>query len=557
MLRPEEGTAAQREPDLLERAWTALGAALTAPVGGPGRADLAAGACLLAVAAALIFAPALYIEHMPLDVFIQLDGAWRWASGQRPHVDFYTPVGGLWYVLLGTAHQLDGGDARLVLHASVLLMPFAALAAWVAVRDRLPALPRVLLWASLVLLAVSPRTLDSQLLSGVASYNRYGWGLATIAIAAVLLAPERERPRWPEGVVVAACLVALFFLKITYVGLVLGAVAVCAVAVPANRWAALGGAAAGLAGIGASLGLPSTRAYLADLARTTEAASGAGLLRFERVSKLVEGNLLTLVVVGGLAFALARTASTPEEERDGGRAVLGALLVALGALGVALQSHDAWVPPLLVCVAALFMALRTRGDGLLTRLGGAALCGLLAGALALDAQAVLRVLTPPAAAVPMVARADSPGAGILLPPGDPDRSMVGLVRSGTIPGDVFDNLAGQVWQVENPIILEDALELVERNGLAEARIASLTFSPPFAWLLGSPPPRGLPSWWDWQRTFGPADADRMPQILADSEVVLEPEVWNIEGIHDTARATLEAEFELRDQTALWKLWVRR
>lgn len=550
-----------RPPDLLDRAWAAFVAAMDAPARAWSRAD-AFGLGFLALAGvALAAAPVLYIEDLPLDLFVQLDGAQRWMAGQRPHVDFYTPVGSFWYALLGIAGAWSGGDPLLVLRSGLLLLPFVTLGAWVATRDRLPDLPRVSLAAFLAVLAVSPRTLDSWLISGVATYNRYGWAFAGLVMAAVLLAPERPAKRWPEALVVALSMVALFHLKVTYLALVGGVLAVALVAVPETRWITVVGGGLGGLGVGASLAAPSTRAYLADLGRAAEAAGGDGLLRMSRLVPELRANQLTLMLLLALGFVLARTSRGPDEERAASRAVLGAVAVAVGLVGVTIQSHDKWIPLLVLPLAMLFAAFRrrsiTRGErgALPTALAGVALCGTLLGDLGVDAQALARVPLPHAS-VPLVDR-DGPGRRIRIPAGAKPDGRLEMVIRGEITGFAYDNLQVTDWRLDNGRILEDAIDLLARNGLSDARIASLTFSATFPVLLGSPPPRHLPSWWDWKRTVGPADAPRMASMLSDSDVVLVPVVWNITGIADLGRPVLQSEFEVRDRTPLWTLWVRK
>lgn len=548
-----------RPPDVLDRAWAAFSSAARGPRETRlGRTDLAGVAVLGALASCIALGPAMFVEDMGLDLFIQLDGAWRWAQGQRPHVDFFTPVGVLWYAVLGLGWKLFGGDPTLCVKSNLIVLPFAAVAAWVATRDRLPALPRVLLAVMLTTLVFSPRTLDSWLITGTATYNRWGWALSGIAITAVVLPPAGSRSRWPETLVVALSLPVLFFVKVTYVGLVVGAIGVAALLVPATRWTGLGGGAAGLAAVALSTLHPFTRAYLADVGRAAESASGEGLFRVARLADLVSANQAAIEVALVAAIALARTSRGEVEERDANRVGLAAVLVAAGAVAIGIQSHDKAVPALVLPVAMLFAAFHARDaprPGICLPLTGVALCGLLAAHVGVEAQAIGRFSLPHADAIPMVAH--GPGRRIVSPFADPSKGRVHLVQEGELSGFAFDNFADAAWAVDNPIILGDALDLIARHGLERSRIASLTFSMPFPYLLGSPPPRHLPAWLDWERTIGPRDAERMPQMLSDSDVVLVPKVWMVQGVHDVSEAALARDFTLRDETALWVLWVRR
>jgi hypothetical protein len=61
--------------------------------------------------AALLIPGKTFVTTMPQDVFIFIDGAYRLAHGQVPHLDFQTPLGALGFVLpyLGLAISGDYG----------------------------------------------------------------------------------------------------------------------------------------------------------------------------------------------------------------------------------------------------------------------------------------------------------------------------------------------------------------------------------------------------------------------------------------------------------------
>lgn len=72
------------------------------------------------------FMPTVAYGH---DIFVSLDGGWRILNGQRPHLDFFTALGPIWYLLTAAGLKLSGGKAteaigfcrRAIRHAPFLL----------------------------------------------------------------------------------------------------------------------------------------------------------------------------------------------------------------------------------------------------------------------------------------------------------------------------------------------------------------------------------------------------------------------------------------------------
>ncbi len=553
-----------RQPDLFDRVWAAFAEALAAPIGESWRAAGAALALFAVFPALLWAAPVLYLNDMALDVFIPLDGAWRMAHGQWPHLDFHTPIGALYYVLL----DVVGPGPKAPLLVGLVVLPVSAGAAFVLTRDRLPTPLRLALVGAVAFLTISPRTLDAGLLvSHLASYNRHGWTFAVVAATGALLAPK-SRTRFELGLEIALltlCTVAAFYLKITFFALIGGVFGVVALAGGPNRWLALGAGLASLAAVGAGFAVgPTNAAYLADLAHAARAsAGGPGLVRTDRLASIFQHNQAELFGLAALWIALIRTARTDAEQRAATREILPLAAVAALSVVITSQSHDHAMPVLLALWAATFAAWRrrwrVRGDAPTgMRLAGAAAMASLGLSMARDAGAILRHTAGAFSAhtAPLADIEGSPVTRIRVPASPPGPSLLDRVIDGTLPPDAYDNL-GPDWARDDGVILADAVALLRRHGLADRRIASLTFSPCFPWILGSQPPRHLPAWLDYQRTFSAADAAEASRTLADSEVVLVPVVWRIEGVLDAYGPALERDFALRDRTALWSLYVRR
>lgn len=66
-------------------------------------------ALLLALIAAAVVTGVVPTRHATYDVAFFGDAGWRALSGQRPHVDFHSPFGAGFYVLIYAGLWLSGG----------------------------------------------------------------------------------------------------------------------------------------------------------------------------------------------------------------------------------------------------------------------------------------------------------------------------------------------------------------------------------------------------------------------------------------------------------------
>ena len=556
-----------REPDFIDRAQQAFWAVLVAPVEERWTAAGVALGGLGLLFVAMATSPALFLNDMALDAFIPLDGALRMSQGQWPHTDFYTPIGALYYVLLGAAAALTDNAAITVIWAQLLLAPGVVVLAWVATRDRLPTPHRLGLVLFAAVATIGPRTLDSDgLISHLAAYNRLGWVLTTVVFMAVAIEPLRtdRRREALEAFALIACTVMAFYLKITFFVLCGAALLVGAISRPRNWRAPL------LAGIGSllivGLGfvlLETNAGYLADLKRAATSGSGsASLIRTDRFPAIFTANRAG--VAGPMLFFLWFVRTGVD---DAAQAAATKLTLKLGALmGAAAvitsQSHDNTMPVLAVIAVACFSAVRERdlhtdNHGPL-RIFGVVTAAMLAWPLWLDSQAILRhaVMSRSSATVPLADIEGSPIRDIRVPAPGPTAAQVDGVIAGTLPPDAYDNLVGTQWNKDDDIILRDAHGLLTRHGMTDKRVASLTFSPGFPWILAGTAPKHLPAWYDFRRTFTAEGAGDPDQTFSDTEVILVPKVWRIEGIWDVYGEYVEAHFEKVDETALWTLWSR-
>ena len=560
--------AARRAADL----WSTPG-----PLGKGGWLALALFAVVVAVHAS---SPGVYVNDMVFDIFVPLDGGWRVLLGQVPHVDFHTPVGALWYAMYGAAMSVFGPQTKVLLWVPVLATPVCVLLALGATRQRLPPIARAALAVYIGFVAVSPRHFDRDTVAHLASYNRIGWALVTAILLAVLLTP-RSRTRLVEGleiVGVTVGLVALCYLKVTYFALGGLGVVVAAALIPGNRRLALiaGTATWAVLLVHAAISeLPWL--YMADI-RSAMAAFDPQWAAYNaervpgttKVFRAVQGNALALI---GGAFGLlwmSRSATDAERKTVDRTLLAGAAMLAAIVLTTA-QSHDHYCPAAIVPLALALSTIGARGAtrptndmdrGALGALGLAMLAVVLGmGAADLTSIAVHRVGCMEALSTPAAA---DPGARLatlrLGARPDPD-PKVGLVVAGKVTPEVFNRLVAtpSLAGSELQVVLDEGVRTIRSLGLDQPRVLTLAFSSPFAFALGTPPPRRGASWYDPGRTFGGDRPLEPAVVLADVDVVMVPRVFELPvkwAMWEQLGPTIEADFTRQD-TPLWTAWVKR
>jgi hypothetical protein len=186
------------------------------------------GLCLLvsAVAVALAMVIATGGSHQianSWDSAAHLDGAWRVYCGQRPHVDFSSPIGVVPHLLLAAGMWVVGPSANVLAYCPAVLCPILALCAWGLARPRLPALHATLLAILIAFLPIATFSLGYHTTfrqpSYAMQYNRMDWALLSLLILVTLFPPRQNVRRSRslfEGLLAGAVLGLLAFNKINY-----------------------------------------------------------------------------------------------------------------------------------------------------------------------------------------------------------------------------------------------------------------------------------------------------------------------------------------------------
>jgi hypothetical protein len=165
-------------------------------------------------------APAM--NGRPWDMYIILDGAWRIASGQVPHRDYYNYLGDLPFYMTALGMKLSRPCVSAIDYGNVVLMAALALPAMAVLRRRTSALAAFLFSLFIGLLVITPRPLGDpyDYTDHAMLYNRYGEAFIALFGTIVLLPPRPEfgasRANWAEAVLAGFVLVALLGCKLNY-----------------------------------------------------------------------------------------------------------------------------------------------------------------------------------------------------------------------------------------------------------------------------------------------------------------------------------------------------
>jgi hypothetical protein len=154
------------------------------------------------------------------DAFSILDGAWRILNGQRTHIDFYTGLGPVSYLITAAGVVIAGGNAAGLAYGQALFGCLAGLWAYLISERRLRGMPAMLLCAVVALMAIVPTTIgDSPAgITPATTYNRCGYALVALLMieASAACRSERKRGELWGGLSTGLVVGTLLFLKVSF-----------------------------------------------------------------------------------------------------------------------------------------------------------------------------------------------------------------------------------------------------------------------------------------------------------------------------------------------------
>jgi hypothetical protein len=572
-------TSTGLKKDIFDRIFSRFAISLQADGKPASRAIPIAIFVILLFAAALVSTPRMMLSDYVYDFFIPLDGARRALDGQQAHVDFYTPIGELYYILLGFCAKIVGAGPRVVLWQQIIVLPVAIIAMVIATRDRLPDSLRVLLILMVGLLCVSPSDLDEPgSFSFLASYNRHGWVFIIPVLSCSLLeARAIRRHAWLIEAITLGCLiVGLFYLKVTFALVGFGTVVLAAIFAPRNRLACI--AALGLTVLVVAmlaLSKPGFTEYLGDLHRASLAAPFAGQnfdpFRLMKLKEDLTTEWFKLLAPVLCAAWLGRTSETIAERQEAGRILLLCMIATAGSVALGWQNHEHSMPSQIVAMGIAFAAMRHRqlvrdqtsvtGRTSQSNWSPVILAGcvfaFIAGVSILDTgRAVILYTAKTAFNLGQPVATLSPNLDGLIVPHDTMPGVVADVLSGKIDPALYDQKSKTSWHNDVSTIMDNGWTLFQAHAPRDARIVTLYSAPLMTPLTGTVPPRHMAAWMDVERTVGPRSPLVPERDLVDANVVMVFKLYNHDLLFDMIKDYLASNFHIAGETPIWQMWVR-
>jgi hypothetical protein len=220
---------------------------------------------------------------MTWDLLFNLEGAWSLWNGQLLHVDVHDPLGIVTFGLTLLGFHIAGISPRAFLVGETLYV-VAMLGASICIFPRrLPLAAAAVATLYVVLLVLVPINPGDpiELYSFAMSYNRLGWSALTLLFAVLFLEPKSEKGAWLDQGIVFLLGTLLFYLKITYFVVGMGAIpAALLLSQPVRR------RIAGWLVVLVALGLVAAAPFNIDYWRDILAALQTGAMRVDFVAQV-------------------------------------------------------------------------------------------------------------------------------------------------------------------------------------------------------------------------------------------------------------------------------
>jgi hypothetical protein len=174
-------------------------------------------AIIVAMCGLTLLKGGLYLSRHEGDTLHLMQVLLRMDGGQRPHLDFMTPIGALSFAPIVLFMQMGLGVGKSIVLAqglvAIVLLPVVW---WVAFSRMRGALAYLF---GLIVLVLVTALVHGEALSAISVsmyYNRWAWAISFVVIAAAIL-PDLRAPRSSvDGVVIGAGMAALVLIKMTF-----------------------------------------------------------------------------------------------------------------------------------------------------------------------------------------------------------------------------------------------------------------------------------------------------------------------------------------------------
>ena len=480
----------------------------------------------------LLAAHTVFSREMTWDLLFNLEGAWDLWSGRQLHVDVHDPLGLVTFGLTAVGFQIAGIGPRAFLVGEALYAAAMLAAAICILPRRLPPAAAAVATLYVVLLVLVPINLGDRIedYSFAMSYNRLGWSALILLFALVFLTPRRDDRAWLDQGLAFLLGIVLFYLKITYFGVGVGAIAAGLLLSPHVRRRA-----GAWLGVLVALALVAVAPFNISYWRDILAAVAAGAARKDMVTQL--RNVVTSRDAAVVAVELVCLLCLRRSGVSLRRLVSAVFIIACGAFILSQNQQSDGIALYVIVALMLFESARVPLEGRM-RLPAPEAALLLAAILIAPS---IDVLSMGASIAGYYAKAATSTAdavedtnlrGLAVPPEQPDL-IAQFSRPQMAPGLLnAARRAHPLHELTQAEYLETILEAAGIVGNFMAtddisrppRIGLLDAVNPMPFMLGLPPPRGQQLWFDAAFPWPPAelflgqlDYVFVPKFPADSK----------------------------------------
>ena len=518
--------------------------------------------CVWLLATATVVA---WIEPLPQAKFGHdttgfLDGAWRVWSGQRPHVDFFSSLGPITYLIFAAGlawGKLDPAGVGPVMAFCGLL-----LGVWAYMISRVRLLPPVaaLFAVFVALLGTAPYALSFEPWQPTYAmiYNRLGYSLLAIVIiegfAPLFVKKQTKSQRLIGGLSSGLALGIVFFLKISYFGIGLGLFAVSLTITSRNR-ERLAGMITGFTVVFLVMFAYlrfDVAAFLADMHATAKARSSGLFVRRLRV--ILNAELPYLL--GIAALLAAEFSKSSKSNRAAVRCLIMAVAISVADLALCGTNQQLPYFPLTVVAALLLVNEATLYARRLTesdlRLSALLLSvvigwGIIRSVSYLGADTEGLIF----AATTAASRGELQNAATIDAP-----HMRDLVF---LPTD--DHLRGSNGPLYTHFV-NQGLGLLRKYSGPHDSVVTLGYSNPFSYALLRPPAHGGSPFWAEDSNYSEQSLPSTDKLIGDAAVVMIPMDKDHPGkaeapmLEKACMPILKKNFRLAAETDMWRMYVR-
>jgi hypothetical protein len=508
-LTPRLSLTVAAAPARRARSWT------TQAFFGETRARILLALVALPLAAAtflLLAPPTVFSREMSWDLLFNLEGAWSLLNGQQLHVDVHDPLGIVTFGLTALGFYVTGPGAKAFLVGETLYAAVILAAALTILPRRLPPAAAAVATIYVVLSILAPTSPGDPIetYSFAMSYNRFGWSTLTLLFVVVFLAPRSENRSWLDQAAVLLLGTLLFYLKITYFGVGIAAIAAALVLSPHVRRQS--GAWLGVLTILVVIAAaPANAAYWSDILAALE----SGAARFDiltQIRNVVTSRDTAIIAVELVCLLWLRRAGVSMN-----RFVSALFIIGCGAFILSQNEQSDGISLYFVVALLLFDSARMAVED--TRLPAAEGALLLAAVLvppsigAVSMGASLVGYAVKAAATDNDVVDDTRLRGLAVPPEQPDliaQFSASHMTPGLLNAARRQHPQYELTQAEYVQTILKAAEtvrtLISASGATRPpHVELLDAVNPLPFMLGLPPSRGRQLWFDRAFPWPPAD----------------------------------------------------